>query len=115
MLGLFEFKKIMINPKRKLILKYIFGKENSIHHGKPHPLVFEEIFESNFWGGRESVSGTGSSLYQTRELRKALPEIFENLQIETILDIPCGDFHWMKKVVSEQIQYTGADVVTMLI
>ena len=105
----------MINSKRKSIIKYILRWEKSVHEGKSHLLVFKKIYETNFWGGRESVSGTGSSLYQTRALRKALLGIFENLQIETILDIPCGDFHWMKEVISDPIQYIGADVVDALI
>jgi hypothetical protein len=32
-----------------------------------------------------------------------------------MLDIPCGDFHWMNKVDLTNIEYTGADIVKELI
>jgi hypothetical protein len=41
--------------------------------------------------------------------------VFDDFGIHTILDIPCGDFHWMKQVSLESINYTGADIVADLI
>lgn len=32
-----------------------------------------------------------------------------------MLDIPCGDFHWMKNIKLNDIDYTGADIVTELV
>ena len=32
-----------------------------------------------------------------------------------MLDIPCGDFHWMKHVSLEGVDYLGADIVRALI
>src|ERR1044072_7300935 len=60
--------------------------------------VFTDIFRSNRWGGTSSVSGSGSDLEQTRVLRRELPSLVQELQINTLLDIPCGDFNWMKEV-----------------
>ena len=36
-------------------------------------------------------------------------------QIKSILDIPCGDFYWMKGLDLKNINYVGADIVAPLI
>lgn len=38
-----------------------------------------------------------------------------DLKIKTLLDIPCGDLNWMKKVNLSDIDYIGADIVEELI
>jgi hypothetical protein len=77
--------------------------------------VFTNIFRQNRWGGFASVSGTGSDLVQTRVLIRELPLLFSDLEVNVVLDIPCGDFHWMKKVDLSGVTYIGADVVGELI
>lgn len=77
--------------------------------------VFTEIYESNTWRGKDSVSGTGSDVYQTKIIDSELPALFNVLNISTMLDIPCGDFHWMKSVNMNSIYYIGADIVKELI
>ncbi len=77
--------------------------------------IFTEIFRKNAWRGRESVSGSGSDIVQTRVLIAELPALFRDLGISTMLDIPCGDFLWMSKVPLEGIDYTGGDIVKELI
>jgi len=37
------------------------------------------------------------------------------LKTKRILDIPCGDFHWMREVSLAGIHYTGADVVEEMV
>jgi len=75
--------------------------------------IFTTIYETNHWGDEDSFSGTGSNLEQTKVLRKKLPHLFLN---HTVLDIPCGDFFWMRSVVDTvHIKYTGADIVEELI
>ena len=37
--------------------------------------IFEEIYIKNRWADHQSLSGPGSSLLQTEEVRKALPRI----------------------------------------
>lgn len=61
--------------------------------------------------GDESLSGPGSCLAQTAELRERLPLLFEDLQIRTLLDAPCGDFNWMKEMRLCLDQYVGADIL----
>tara|TARA_R110002111_G_scaffold117466_4_gene179538 strand:- start:17230 stop:17832 length:603 start_codon:yes stop_codon:yes gene_type:complete len=77
--------------------------------------IFERIFNTNGWSSAESVSGTGSTMEQTTVIRERLPELFKKYAIKTLLDIPCGDFHWMNLVPKEGIKYIGADIVGGLV
>lgn len=76
--------------------------------------VFAKVYQTNFWGGRDSRSGAGSDLVQTAEIRKRIPEVIAHLGARSMLDIPCGDFHWMNEV-DLNIEYIGADIVEELI
>lgn len=78
--------------------------------------LFTMIFETNMWANEESVSGDGSSLRYTENLRKQMPIIFRDLGIETVFDAPCGDFNWMRHVVKDYpINYIGGDIVATLV
>lgn len=77
--------------------------------------VFNEAYHKNTWGDIESRSGHGSNLRNTATLRTALPGLLTELGARTILDIPCGDFYWMKEVGLEVDLYIGADIVKTLI
>ncbi len=77
--------------------------------------VFEEIHRTNAWGGRDSLSGTGSDAEQTRLVVAALQRIIAERNVATLLDIPCGDFHWMRHADLAGADYTGADIVDELI
>ncbi len=77
--------------------------------------IFTEIYRNNAWGGDDSVSGTGSDLLQTEAIIRELPGLLGEYNISTMLDIPCGDFHWMKKTVPSGMDYLGADIVEELI
>lgn len=59
----------------------------------------------------ESMSGLGSSLAQTENLRRNLPELFRDLGVKTMLDAPCGDWNWMSTVDLSGIDYVGGDIV----
>lgn len=76
---------------------------------------FTEIYNNNYWGGVSSASGRGSDLDQTRTLVKELPVLFEELKICSILDIPSGDFNWMKEINLDKYQYIGADIVKEIV
>lgn len=77
--------------------------------------VFTEYFQSNQWGDRESRSGRGSNLKETMVVREVLPGLVRELEIVSILDLPCGDFHWMREVDLGSISYIGGDIVEPLI
>lgn len=76
---------------------------------------FSMIYKENLWECKESVSGWGSTFVSTTSLRKYLPAIFEKYHIDSILDIPCGDYNWMKYVDKGNLKYIGADIVEELI
>jgi hypothetical protein len=77
--------------------------------------VFERIYDQNLWGDAESVSGGGSSTSATDAIRRELPAVLERHGIRSLLDAPCGDFHWMKHVAGTLERYVGVDIVRDLI
>lgn len=76
---------------------------------------FKYIYNTNHWSGDSSVSGQGSDDSQTKEIRKRLPLLVSDYKIKSILDIPCGDFNWMKDVELNVNLYIGADIVEEII
>lgn len=77
--------------------------------------IFARIYKRNSWGDLESRSGTGSSVARTEQLRPRLTELLLDLAVGSILDLPCGDFNWMRLTELPGIDYLGADVVSSLI
>ncbi|OHY73484.1 hypothetical protein BCV52_26680 [Priestia aryabhattai] len=92
-----------------------YDKEESLKERNPTKKIFTNIYSNNLWGSSESVSGSGSTLFQTRTIIEELSFLIKRLQIKTLLDAPCGDFHWMKEVRSNLDLYTGVDIVSELI
>ncbi len=76
---------------------------------------FTTIFANNSWGDQASLSGTGSNLAETETIRQAITEVLKNYNVKTFLDIPCGDFYWMKELDLSAVNYIGADIVKPLI
>jgi SAM-dependent methyltransferase len=77
--------------------------------------TFTDIYENNLWTSSESSSGIGSELKNTELIRNELPYLFQKFDIKSMLDIPCGDWNWMKKVDLSNVSYIGADIVEKLI
>lgn len=73
--------------------------------------LFTEIWKSNLWGAETSRSGLGSEEGETANLHAGLPALLERLQVKTLLDLPCGDFHWMSRTNCHLDWYIGADIV----
>jgi len=44
-----------------------------------------------------------------------LPQLWSRLGIRSLLDIPCGDFEWMRHIVPGLERYIGADLVPALV
>lgn len=80
---------------------------------------FTWVYENRIWnsfGSNESVSGVGSTLECTANLRTELPKLLEEYSIKTLLDAPCGDFNWMRHVLPEtDVVYIGGDIVAPLV
>jgi hypothetical protein len=106
-------KKIPVLPSIYRVLRNSYAAINL--KAKNTEQVFTDIYRSNSWGGKDSVSGQGSDVYQTRILTKELSVVLRDYGVSTMLDIPCGDFHWMMNVDLIDTDYTGADIVNNLI
>jgi hypothetical protein len=79
------------------------------------PETFARIYETDLWAGPESRSGVGSGLAATAHLRAELPAVLHRLGVRALLDVPCGDFHWMRHVDLREIEYIGGDIVPAIV
>mgnify|MGYP001159461346 CR=1 FL=1 len=88
--------------------------------------IFTSIYKSNHWVQNGdllpeefvSVSGHGSNVNtkQHLNLMNNFNEIIKKYKINSILDMPCGDFLWIRKIIeNENIEYLGIDIVEELI
>ncbi len=78
--------------------------------------VFSHHYEVNAWGSEESVSGPGSTIAYTENIRKEIPPLVKALGVSSILDAPCGDYNWFRKIEWEtEINYVGGDIVEPLV
>lgn len=113
-MGVFKkfISKFIPDPIMK---KYVIAKRNRRWKNKSAEEVFTTIYQGNSWGGHQSVSGRGSDDDQTAVIAKEIPDIIAKLNIASMLDIPCGDFHWMKNVQLGSTKYTGSDIVAELV
>ena len=82
---------------------------------QPIEQVFQNIYRDNHWHDGESVSGPGSTLQTTSSIRAVIPNIVAKYEIKTFLDIPCGDFNWMKQLYLKDVKYIGMDIVPELV
>jgi hypothetical protein len=98
------------NHKKVLPIKEIVPQEI-----KETEKIFTNIMEKNCWGDKDSLSGSGSNLEQTQQVIIQLPLLLKKYNIKTMLDLPCGDFFWMKNTNLKGITYIGADIVPKLI
>jgi hypothetical protein len=60
----------------------------------------------------------GSTLNNTETVRQVLPNLFEKYDITSVVDVPCGDFNWMRYVLqnsSRITNYIGLDIVPEII
>ena len=77
--------------------------------------IFQLIYEDNVWGNQQSRSGDGSDEPGTEQIRKDLAQLLEQLKIASIVDLPAGDFNWMRLVDLSGIDYLGGDIVKELV
>jgi hypothetical protein len=60
-----------------------------------------------------SVSGCGSQMDDsTLNVRNNLYQFLNKHGINSIADIPCGDYWWMRHVKLFEIEYIGGDIIT---
>jgi len=76
---------------------------------------FSRIYRENIFGGGVSRSGEGSDLVQTEIIRREIPLLLKQLGARSLLDAPCGDWHWMQKTELGVDEYIGVDLVEEMI
>ncbi len=97
-------------PAHRQYVEWSYAKR-----AKSRERLFTSIYRDNRWGDPASVSGAGSNLEQTAVLRVALPQVLRSLGVRSLLDVPCGDYHWMQHVDLELERYIGGDIVDDLV
>jgi SAM-dependent methyltransferase len=75
---------------------------------------FSEIYKDNAWGDPETVSGGGSRLDRTAEVREILPVLLKTLKVKTLLDAGCGDWNWMSTLDLGAIEIQACDIVPQM-
>lgn len=108
-------KKIIPTPLLDYWSKRNYSAEKSAFRGKSTEETFTQIFEQNTWGSDQSISGQGSTIQLSENAIDFINQIILEFSITSILDLPCGDFHWMQEVDLSNTKYIGGDIVPQLI
>tara|TARA_Y100000389_G_scaffold200737_1_gene241822 strand:- start:45 stop:761 length:717 start_codon:yes stop_codon:yes gene_type:complete len=119
-------KRLNINYWLRKIYTSSLYQKLPIKKNKLKKLVFTSIYKSNHWVQKDdnltkeslSISGHGSNLNtkQYFNLEKNFTKLIDDYKIESILDMPCGDFLWLHEIIKEKnIDYLGIDIVEDLI
>jgi CheR methyltransferase, SAM binding domain len=109
-----QTKKLSVLLKTSVFYKYYRSLRTISLKGQSTEAIFTNIFENNSWGG-ESISGPGSDENAVKGFVDDMANVLKELKVASILDIPCGDFYWMKNVDLQGIEYIGADIVQKII
>ena len=97
----------------RILDRFRMAKQGREAHRKQ---VFRNLFATNKWGSAESVSGGGSEMASTENVRKEIPRLVAERGVQTLLDAPCGDYNWFRTIQWRQpIAYVGGDIVPELI
>src|SRR3982750_719346 len=67
--------------------------------------LFTYYYEVNRWQNPETLSGDGSTLANTENVRSELPELLNKFGVRKLLDAPCGDFNWFRHVERPGVHY----------
>lgn len=105
--------KLVSNEITVYLLKKRAQKQTPSYHDLSS--LFGGYFSKNHWGNNESVSGNGSTIERTAIIRPKLESLFKKYAIKSILDIPCGDYNWMRYIDRPGITYKGADIVESIV
>ena len=107
---------------RKLSFSNIFQKNVFLSNNFKRKIIFHLIFKSYHWRDykkttrNESSSGLGSDLNITKKLIQDLDIFLKNNKIKSILDIACGDFLWMNKLIyNNNLKYLGLEIVEKIV
>ena len=94
-------------------------KKHQEYRGMNPNDVFTKIYTENKWGGEDGdfYSGDGTTNKNTDRYVSFLAGFVQQYNIRSILDIGCGDFRVMKRVLEQcpDVEFIGADVVKPLV
>ena len=82
--------------------------------------IFNNIYEKKIWCPHSNIplSGTGSTLRNTKKIRTLLDTFIKKNRIASVLDLGCGDLNWISTTEffnNPDIKYTGVDVADCVI
>jgi len=108
---------------RKISFSNFFQKVFFINDVLKRKVIFYLIYKSLHWrdynksNKHESFSGLGSDIKVTKRLVKDLDKFIKDNKINSILDVACGDFMWMKKIVikNKKLTYHGLEIVKKIV
>ena len=99
----------------EVVEKYDVLIDNLMNKKLTNKERFDKVYFNNKWNIKESRSGKGSMMENTKNIREELPKIFKKYKIKRLIDASCGDFNWMKSIVDNLDVYKGVDVVKDLV
>ena len=110
-------KKIIPKSVLQKRRQKIAAREQQKFADKTVAETFSEIYKNNVWGGKtgEFYSGEGSRGKYAEVYSKAVKNFIAENNIKRVVDLGCGDFQVASMFVSDDIHYTGCDVVPQLI
>ncbi len=80
--------------------------------------AFNRIYKDRIWGSNaegEGASGGGSKEETTRQYRQFLQDFFAVYEIESVVDVGCGDWEFSRLIDWGNIHYVGYDLVGSVI
>ena len=111
----FQMLRHVFAVRSPRLVAMLAGLRDRRFRRKPIDEVFNEIYKAGAWGSRKSVSGVGSESLGTLALREQLPALLSRHAVNSMLDAPCGDLHWMADLSLDITHYYGVDIVPDLI
>ena len=105
--------RLIVNTSKKCL--FVLLTMTHVHAHTDPEAIFTYIYQTNGFHADSTASGPGSTLEQTEVLRTQLRSLCVKYTITSIMDAPCGDFHWMQKLTMNGISYIGLDIVKDLI
>ena len=108
---------------RKFTFTKLFQNFFLIPNNIKRKIIFYFIFKSKHWRDynnpikNESISGLGSDLSVTKKIIDELNIFIKEKNINSILDVACGDFNWIKFLIikNSKIKYHGLEIVDKIV
>ena len=99
---------------------YVEGDTNLINDGNnliSMEDIFCEIYQENYWGvgNDDFYSGTGSDASNCLPFKNYIEDYIKGNEINSVVDLGCGDFRFGGMVRWGKVSYTGVDVVGSLV